>query len=173
MHFSWLPRVRGVENSSVEPVVVMAYVNFAAKHKLLARQQYAVFDEFAKFSRELVVSAFHVKANRDKVRAAYADLIIRAPFSREERFPDDFYVHLGNRNLERIVAAILHACDLPDRLVEKGRSVDNNLSDAKRNFDVNVEALLAVVNCVDIVVLKDHGIYDRENVEATFGLNWV
>lgn len=167
--FGWLER-----DDPVLPVVVvnMGYEGYVLKHRLLALQQFASFEVFGRFVRALGTTSFFVKANRDKIRVDYLALVTRAPFSQTIRFPNDIYVHLGNVNLERMMGAVLHAVDLPDRQIERGAQVDFSMSDAKRHFDVSVDALLQKFNSLDFTVLKEIGVYDRESFEETFELVW-
>lgn len=155
-------------------VIKMSYQNYNSRVILLAKQNFALFDDVVKLVREMNVSAFYLKANRDRFRSEYCSLLRRAPFGRELRFPeDDLYVHVNNRNFERMIGCIMHALDLPDRMMEKGRDVDlTSVNDAKRNFNVNVDLLLQKLNSVDVTELCDVGVYCRETFESTYNLTW-
>lgn len=155
---------------------IMSYQGMTVAQRMLARQQWAAFDDLARFVRNYQYVGFHVKANRDRIRDAYLQLRGPAPFSRTVRFPEDTaYVHLANGNLRVWVEQLLHSLDLPDRQIEKGRAqeADMSLADAKRAFDVAFSHLARIVDLVDEASLAENGVYFRESFEEAFGFHWA
>lgn len=111
--------------------------------------------------------------------SAYNKLRGPAPFSQTTRFPDDLFVHLDNDALKLWFEQLLHALDMPDRMMERDRTavVDitsvTTVTDAKRAFDIAFSRLAEIVRSVDIGVLNKYGVYDRLTFEKTFGLSWL
>ncbi|GLV46440.1 hypothetical protein CBL_20779 [Carabus blaptoides fortunei] len=122
--------------------MVYKYVCFPSAMRLLQLHKFYGFDEFAKFIRDLQHTQFHVRVMRDRVREFCQQLESPAPFAEDVRFPDKFYVHLGDGNIRLLINQLIHSLDLPFRLLEKGtKEVGNSLSDAKRSFDAAVDEL--------------------------------
>nr|WPV62269.1 MAG: coat protein [Wufeng shrew martellivirus 1] len=154
--------------------VGMSYTTYSVRAKLAARHQWMLFDDLSAFVRQHQFIGFHVKANRDRIRDAFIQMRGTAPYSRSVRFPEDFYVHLGDRGVRTWIEQLLHALDLPDRLVERGRigENENSLYDAKRAFDVAFSNLATIVDSTDERTLLENGVYERASFEAAFVCVW-
>jgi hypothetical protein len=159
---------------SSDHLVVMAYVNFSAKHRLLVAQAWCSYSDFCRFVASHQFLGFHVVANRNRVREAYANLRGPAPFSSTARFPDDFFVALGGP-LRTYFEQLLCAIDIPDHIMERNASNElgiNSLSDAKRAYDIAFQRLATVSVEVEQMKLAANGVYCRETFESAYSLEW-
>lgn len=137
----------------------------------ITRREFCLFSDFIKFVRYYQHIGFHWDTNRKCLVSAYEDLRCgrRTPFSETERFPEDkVYLDLDNEAIRSNIDKILSACDLPDRVDESSRLVQ----DAKRSFDVAFFNLRKIIHDSDEQNLLKHGVYSRESFEAFYGLVW-
>lgn len=148
------------------------YEPWNIQKKILTKQRFVKYKTLLDFVDNHRFIQFNVKANRDRIRGAYAALPTKAPFDRTIRFPeDDIYVHLDDGALDSWMSQLLQALDLPDRAIEKGTSSGTDVGDAKRSANVAFNELHKIL--VNVESLDKNGIYDRQSFESAFGLRWL
>lgn len=151
----------------------MAYDPFPAPAALLQRQRFATLNDFSRFVYEAHYAPYFVHATRERIRTEYGAMLGGAPFSRVLRFPEDYYVAISNASIRAWMNQMMHAIELPDRMIEHGKGNGTNLNDAKRSYDVAVDNLVRIIESLDDVKLSENGIYNRESFERVFGCVWV
>ncbi|KAF6208316.1 hypothetical protein GE061_016770 [Apolygus lucorum] len=146
--------------------VIMSYTNWDSRHRRLQMHDWAKLDDLVDWLRQVRYMGFHVRVNRDHIKQLYAVIIVRAPFSATQRFPEGvLYVDVDNvhvrtlidqivlsldlpiRHIDQIVDLIdqiVLSLDMPDRQIEKGGMAYDS-SDAKRAFDVGMQSLMAAM----------------------------
>ncbi|KAF6208317.1 hypothetical protein GE061_016771 [Apolygus lucorum] len=125
--------------------VIMSYTNWDSRHRRLQMHDWAKLDDLVDWLRQVRYMGFHVRVNRDRIKQLYAVIIVRAPFSATQRFPEGvLYVDVDNVHVRTLIDQIVLSLDMPDRQIEKGGMAYDS-SDAKRAFDVGVQSLMAAM----------------------------
>nr|UDL14012.1 MAG: hypothetical protein [Xiangshan martelli-like virus 3] len=156
------------------------YTIFPRRVANMRRGAWCTLDDLWRFVDDNQHIGFHIRSNRQKLVEAYSALRQGAPFSRTQRFPEnETWVHLDSMKISQEINQVLNACDLPDRLIEKGKTSSteemgmSSLSDAKRAFEMAFRKLWTYLRVVEESELMDVGIYEREYFESAFGLLWT
>lgn len=150
-----------------------AYTPWGMAQRILSKQRFVEYDAMLEFVASHRFIQFNVKANRDRIRTAFAALRTAAPFAQTIRFPANTpYVHLENTSIDCWLTQLLQALDLPDRAMERSASgTDSSVSDAKRSANVAFNELHRVL--CNLEHLAANGIYDMVSFEEHFNLVWA
>ncbi|XP_078043729.1 uncharacterized protein LOC144473586 isoform X2 [Augochlora pura] len=160
--------------------------------RMVQRHRWVAYDLVLNWGRTYSLLAFHVAANRSRMRADYLALESVTPFTQITRFPSTtVMVDVEHRKFGGIVRRIMNAADVPSRFMEKqmlscsGRSGQGqqpnftaapegitNLTDAKRSWDKGFEELMTLLHAGNENDWFDTGIFDREMFESYYQIVW-
>lgn len=175
-----LPVIRAIVDPEVpleEMAVPAHYEPYSDAARLLARQRFVALDAFCSFLSDAQFASFYIHAERERIKAAYSELLGRAPYSEHLRFPEHgMFVAVSHASVRTLLNQMMHALEFPDRYMGEGAGNGNyraSLNDQKRSYDVAVDRLLAKMESVEVTKLHENGVYNRAYFERHHHCVWV
>lgn len=151
------------------------YTEVCENFVLLALQQYIKYTDLVRTVHSLSRKRFHVRSDRDDIRDAILNLYVPAPFDLHTRFPDELFVLTNDPLISSSLDSMMNALDLPDRIIERSpvtESLQRNLFDSKRAYNVAFKKLRDFTQIIDPNVLGSYGIYNCVSFERRYHLTW-
>ncbi|XP_078043738.1 uncharacterized protein LOC144473586 isoform X3 [Augochlora pura] len=146
---------------------VVGYVPYGLQMRMVQRHRWVAYDLVLNWGRTYSLLAFHVAANRSRMRADYLALESVTPFTQITRFPsttvmvDVEHRKFGGRSGQGQQPNFTAA---PEGIT--------NLTDAKRSWDKGFEELMTLLHAGNENDWFDTGIFDREMFESYYQIVW-